>query len=46
MERYVDALERDRCEATLEVEWLWLGFCLLSALLDDLDKMGFDILQR
>src|SRR5689334_14820495 len=46
MERYVNALEWNHCEASLELNGLWLGFCLLTALVDYLNKMFFDIFER
>ena len=46
MERHINALERNDSKAALQLDWFRLGVCLLATLLDDVDKMLLDILQR
>ena len=45
MEGHVDSFEGDSCEATLEVNWLWLGFCLLGAFPDNFYEVLLDIFE-
>ena len=45
MERYVNSLERNRCETTLEFKRLWFALGLFGALFDDLDEALFDLFQ-
>lgn len=46
VERHVNSSERNGGEASLKHNRLGLRFGLLDTLLDDLDKVGLDILQR
>lgn len=46
VEGHIDAPERDGGEATLESNRLRLRFCLLDTLLDNLDKVRLDVVQR
>lgn len=45
MEGDVDAFERDSGEAALEVERFRFGFGLFGAFADDLDEVGFDVVE-
>lgn len=45
VERHINALEWDRCKATLEVNRLGLGLGLFGALPDDLYEMLLDIFE-
>ena len=46
MEWHINTLQWDGGETTLEIKWFGLGLSLLSTLIDDLDQVSFDILER
>lgn len=46
VKRHIDALERDGGKPALQIERLRLGLCLLDAFANNLDEVGFDLLER
>lgn len=46
VKRHVDALEGNSGEAAVEMDGLGLGFGLFGALLNDVDEVSFDVLDR
>ena len=46
MEGDIDPFQWNRGKPALEVDWLWFGFGLLGAFVDNLHELGSDLFDR